>query len=87
MTVVETATDDETLNGFPSKDDDDAKPDDCDCEGLSGFPCWLWVRTGRTDLPNEPPLQFFKSMSSRGYKSTAPVITDFAANLLEQKMS
>ena len=60
MAAVETATDDGTLDASPS-DDDDAEPDDCD--GLDDFPCWPCVRTGRKELPNEPPLQPFVSMT------------------------
>ncbi|GAA0236753.1 SWIM zinc finger family protein [Haladaptatus pallidirubidus] len=53
MAAVETATDDGTLNAFPSEDsEDDAEPDDCDCDGLGDFPCWPCVRTGRKELPN-----------------------------------
>ncbi|SIR98790.1 SWIM zinc finger [Haladaptatus litoreus] len=51
MAAVENATDDGTLEVFPSEDND-AEPKDCDCEGLSGFPCWPCVRTGRKELPN-----------------------------------
>ncbi|WP_217694410.1 SWIM zinc finger family protein [Haladaptatus litoreus] len=52
MAAVEGATDDGTLTAFPSEDDDDTEPDDCDCDGLSDFPCWSCVRTGRKELPN-----------------------------------
>ncbi len=60
MAAVETATDDGTLTAFPSDDDentdetddDDTEPAECDCDGLSGFPCWPCVRMGRTELPN-----------------------------------
>jgi hypothetical protein len=53
MVAVETATDDGTLEAFPSEDnEDDAELEDCDCEGLGGFPSWPCVRTGRTELPN-----------------------------------
>jgi hypothetical protein len=55
MAAVENATDDGTLDAFPSDDDEDednAEPEDCDCDGLGGFPCWPCVRTGRTELPN-----------------------------------
>ncbi|MFH5802248.1 SWIM zinc finger family protein [Haladaptatus sp. CMAA 1911] len=51
MAAVETATDDRTLDVFPSEDDD-TKPEDCDCDGLGDFPCWPCVRTGRKELPN-----------------------------------
>ncbi|SIR89579.1 SWIM zinc finger [Haladaptatus litoreus] len=51
MAAVENATDDGSLTAFPS-DDDDAEPEDCDCDGLNGFPCWPCVRTGRKELPN-----------------------------------
>ncbi|SIR92294.1 SWIM zinc finger [Haladaptatus litoreus] len=50
MAAVETATDDGTLDAFPSEDD--SEPDNCDCDGLGGFPCWSCVRTGRKELPN-----------------------------------
>ncbi|WP_435158850.1 hypothetical protein [Haladaptatus sp. DFWS20] len=64
MTAVETATDDGTLDAFPSEDkEDDTEPEDCDCDGLGDFPCWPCVRTGRKELPNEPPLQSFLSMA------------------------
>ncbi|ODR79565.1 hypothetical protein BG842_06580 [Haladaptatus sp. W1] len=52
MAAVENATDDGTLNAFPSEDEDDTNPEDCDCDGLNGFPCWPCVRTGRKELPN-----------------------------------
>ncbi|WP_227777199.1 SWIM zinc finger family protein [Haladaptatus pallidirubidus] len=52
MAAVETATDDGTLEAFPSRDDDDAEPEDCDCDGLGDFPCWPCVRTGRRGLSN-----------------------------------
>ncbi|GAA5049469.1 SWIM zinc finger family protein [Haladaptatus pallidirubidus] len=50
MAAVETATEDGTLDAFPSEDEDDAE--DCDCDGLGDFPCWPCVRTGRKELPN-----------------------------------
>ncbi|WP_175424246.1 hypothetical protein [Haladaptatus sp. W1] len=54
MAAVETATDDRTVEVFPSEDDNDTEPEDCDCDcdGLGGFPCWPCVRTGRKELPN-----------------------------------
>ena len=52
VTAVENATDDGTLDAFPSEDEDDAEPEDCDCDGLGDFPCWPCVRTGRKELPN-----------------------------------
>ncbi|MFB9807728.1 hypothetical protein ACFFQF_22065 [Haladaptatus pallidirubidus] len=52
MAAVETATDDGPLDTFPSEDDNNAQPEDCDCDGLGGFPCWPCVRTGRKELPN-----------------------------------
>ncbi|EFW91145.1 SWIM zinc finger domain protein [Haladaptatus paucihalophilus DX253] len=52
MAAVETAIDDGTLDAFPSEDDDETEPDDCDCDHLGGFPCWPCVRTGRKELPN-----------------------------------
>ncbi len=52
MAAVESATDDRTLDAFPSENDNDAEPDNCDCDGLGGFPCWPCVRTGREELPN-----------------------------------
>ncbi|WP_435157892.1 SWIM zinc finger family protein [Haladaptatus sp. DFWS20] len=53
MAAVETATDDGTLEAFLSKDEDDAEPEDydCDCGGLNGFPCSPCVRTGRNLSP------------------------------------
>ncbi|WP_458210960.1 SWIM zinc finger family protein [Haladaptatus sp. NG-SE-30] len=51
MAAVENATDDGTLDAFPSGNDD-AEHEDCDCDGLGGFPCWPCVRTGRKELPN-----------------------------------
>ncbi|SIR92454.1 hypothetical protein SAMN05421858_4572 [Haladaptatus litoreus] len=59
--AVENATGDGTLEAFPSEDDNDVEPEDCDCDGLGDFPCWPCVRTGRKELPNEPPLQPFLS--------------------------
>jgi hypothetical protein len=50
--VVENATHDGTLNAFPSEDDNDIEPEDCDCDGLGDFPCWPCVRAGRKELPN-----------------------------------
>ncbi|WP_458188879.1 SWIM zinc finger family protein [Haladaptatus sp. NG-WS-4] len=52
MAAVETATDDGTLDAFPSADEADAELEDCDCDGLGDFPCWPCVRTGRKELPN-----------------------------------
>ncbi|WP_435157865.1 SWIM zinc finger family protein [Haladaptatus sp. DFWS20] len=52
MAAVETATNDGTLEAFPSETIDDAEPENCDCDGLGGFPCWECVRTGRKVLPN-----------------------------------
>ncbi|WP_266082514.1 SWIM zinc finger family protein [Haladaptatus caseinilyticus] len=43
MAAVENATEEETLDAFPSEDDNDVEPDDCDCDGLGGFPCWPCV--------------------------------------------
>ncbi len=40
MAAVENATEDGTLDAFPFKDEDDAEPDNCDCDGLDGFHCW-----------------------------------------------
>ncbi len=52
MAAVENATDG-TLDAFPSEEnEDDAEPEDCDCDGLGDFPCWPYVRTGRKELPN-----------------------------------
>ncbi|MFH5801132.1 SWIM zinc finger family protein [Haladaptatus sp. CMAA 1911] len=28
-----------TLDAFPSEDEDNIEPEDCDCDGLGGFPC------------------------------------------------
>ncbi|MFH5801869.1 SWIM zinc finger family protein [Haladaptatus sp. CMAA 1911] len=52
MVAVENTTNDGTLEAFHREDEDDTKPDNCDCDGLGDFPCWLCVRTGRTELPN-----------------------------------
>ncbi|WP_345413213.1 hypothetical protein [Haladaptatus pallidirubidus] len=39
MVAVENETDEGTLKAFSSEDsEDDAKPEDCDCDGLNGFP-------------------------------------------------
>ncbi len=42
-----------TLDSFGADGDhDDDRPEDCDCEELSGdFPCWPCVRDGRRELP------------------------------------
>ncbi|WP_227356118.1 SWIM zinc finger family protein [Haladaptatus salinisoli] len=34
MAAVEHATDDGTLDAFPSENENDTEPEDCDCEGL-----------------------------------------------------
>ncbi|WP_458191035.1 SWIM zinc finger family protein [Haladaptatus sp. NG-WS-4] len=52
MAAVENATDDGTLEAFPSENEDDAESEDCDCDGLGCFPCWPCVRTRRKELPN-----------------------------------
>jgi hypothetical protein len=52
MAAVENATEEEALDAFPSEDEADTEPDNCDCDGLNGFPCWPCVRTGRKELPN-----------------------------------
>jgi hypothetical protein len=52
MAAVESATDDGTLDAFPSEDEGDAEPEDCGCDSLGGFPCWPCVRSGRKELPN-----------------------------------
>ncbi|WP_435158831.1 SWIM zinc finger family protein [Haladaptatus sp. DFWS20] len=52
MAAVENVTDDRTLDAFPSEVEDDAEPENCDCDGLGGFPCWPCVHTGRKELPN-----------------------------------
>ena len=39
MAAVETATEEGTLDAFPSEDDNDVEPEYCDCDGLGGFPC------------------------------------------------
>ncbi|WP_227379675.1 SWIM zinc finger family protein [Haladaptatus halobius] len=52
MGAVDNATDDRTLEAFLSEDEDNAEPDECDCDGLGGFPCWECVRVGRKELPN-----------------------------------
>ena len=63
MAAVENATDDGTLDTFSLDDEDESELEDCDCDGLGGFLCWPCVRTGRTELPNEPLLQLFLSMT------------------------
>ena len=63
MAAVENATDDGALDAFPSEDEDETEPEDCDWDGLGDFPCWPCVRTGRKELPNEPPFQLFFSMA------------------------
>ncbi|WP_266082873.1 SWIM zinc finger family protein [Haladaptatus caseinilyticus] len=63
MAAVETATQDGTLDSFPSEDDNDTELEDCDCEGVGDFPYWPCVRAGRKELPNEPPLQLFLATS------------------------
>ncbi|SIR96627.1 hypothetical protein SAMN05421858_4815 [Haladaptatus litoreus] len=45
------ATEDGTLDAFPSGGDD-FEPEDCDCECLGGFPCWPCMRMRRIELPN-----------------------------------
>ena len=60
---IENAMRDGSLEAFPSEDEDDTEPEDCDCDGLGDFPCWPCVRIGRKELPNEPPLQLFVSMT------------------------
>ncbi|WP_231189187.1 hypothetical protein [Haladaptatus sp. DYF46] len=52
MAAVETATDDGTFEAFSSEDEDEAEPDNCDCDGLNGVPCLPCVRTGRKELSN-----------------------------------
>jgi hypothetical protein len=52
MAAVENATNDGTLTAFPSEDEYDTEPEDCDCDGLGDFPCWPCVQTGRKELPN-----------------------------------
>ncbi|WP_139328887.1 SWIM zinc finger family protein [Haladaptatus litoreus] len=52
MAAVENTTGDGTLEAFPSEDEDNAEPEDYDCDGLGDFPCWPCVRTGRKELPN-----------------------------------
>ncbi len=54
MAAVGNATDDGRFKTFSSEDDEDsAEPEECDCDGLSGLPCWPCVWTGRKELPNE----------------------------------
>ncbi|WP_435158391.1 SWIM zinc finger family protein [Haladaptatus sp. DFWS20] len=50
MAAVENATDDGTLNAFTFEDGNNAEPDDCDCDGPGGFPCWPCVRSRRKEL-------------------------------------
>ncbi|WP_227378367.1 SWIM zinc finger family protein [Haladaptatus halobius] len=51
MAAVVKASNDGTLEAFPSEDGE-AEQEKCDCDGLNGFPCWPCVRTGRKELPN-----------------------------------
>ncbi len=46
MATVENATDNRTLETFPSEDDNVAESENCDCDFLNGFSCWPRVRTG-----------------------------------------
>jgi uncharacterized Zn finger protein len=39
MATVVNATDDGTLEAFPSEDEDVSELEDCDCDGLGDFPC------------------------------------------------
>ena len=39
MAAVETATEEGTLDVFQLEDDNETEPEDCDCDGLGGFPC------------------------------------------------
>ncbi|GKZ16098.1 hypothetical protein HAL_39790 [Haladaptatus sp. T7] len=52
MAAVDNATDDGTLDAFPSEDDNDSEPENCDCDSLDDFPCWPCVRAGRKELLN-----------------------------------
>ena len=52
MAAVENAIGEGTLDAFPSEDEDDAEPENCDCGGLGDFPCWPCVRTGPKALPS-----------------------------------
>jgi hypothetical protein len=53
MAAVEQATDDGPLDAFPSEDNEgDAEPEDCDYDGIGGFPRWPCVQIGRKVLPN-----------------------------------
>ncbi|SIR94892.1 hypothetical protein SAMN05421858_4771 [Haladaptatus litoreus] len=52
LAAVENAIDDGTLDAFPSEDDNDTEPDNCDCDGLGDFPCWPCVRAGQKELPD-----------------------------------
>jgi hypothetical protein len=61
--VLEAATEDQpvradggtaTLDSFGGDDRDDDRPEDCDCDELSGdFPCWPCVRDSRRELPSD----------------------------------
>ncbi|WP_231188332.1 SWIM zinc finger family protein [Haladaptatus sp. DYF46] len=51
MAAVENATDDGSLDAFPSEDnEDDAEPAECECDGLNDFPCWPYMRMSRRTL-------------------------------------
>ncbi|MFH5801038.1 hypothetical protein [Haladaptatus sp. CMAA 1911] len=50
--AVDNVTEEKTLDIFLSEDEADTEPDNCNCDGLGGFPCWPCVRTGRKELPN-----------------------------------
>nr|WP_256487806.1 MULTISPECIES: SWIM zinc finger family protein [unclassified Haladaptatus] len=73
MAAVETTTDDETLEAFPSEDEDNSEPYDCDCEGLGGFPCWPCVRTGRKNCrTNHHYSSFYPGMVGSALDVTLP---------------
>ncbi|WP_227380468.1 hypothetical protein [Haladaptatus halobius] len=40
IATIENTTDAGTLDAFSSEDEDAAEPENCDCDGLNGFPCW-----------------------------------------------
>ena len=53
MAAVENVTEEGIIDAFPSEDtEENAEPEDCDCDGLGDFPRWPCVRMGRKELPN-----------------------------------
>lgn len=53
LAAVENATDDWSLETFPSEDNENnSEQEDCSCDGFDDFLCWPCVRTGREERPN-----------------------------------